>query len=162
MPQIDISDRTNDRLLSHIQSFDDTAETVIERLLDRMEGDTGKGNASRKSKPAILPASKAELLPEGEYWLPILEILDEAGGRARGKDVIETLGGRLGSRLADSDHDVLEMGEVRWMNRARFARLRMKERGLISSESPRGIWEITPEGVDYLARERPNSPGTSS
>jgi hypothetical protein len=53
------------------------------------------------------------------------------------------------------DYEVLDMGEVRWQNRARFARLRMKEQGLISSDSPRGIWEITAEGRRHLDQRPP-------
>src|SRR4051812_41831521 len=43
-------------------------------------------------------------------------------------------------------------GEVRWRNRTRFARLRMKERGLLSDMSPRGIWEMTDAGRGYTSR----------
>jgi len=48
------------------------------------------------------------------------------------------------------DLEVLKNGEIRWRNRARFARLRMKERGLLSNESPRGVWEISDIGRAYL------------
>lgn len=39
-----------------------------------------------------------------------------------------------------------------WRNRARFARLRMKERDPLSDASHRGVWEITPLGREYLAQ----------
>lgn len=42
--------------------------------------------------------------------------------------------------------------EVRWEMRVHFARLRMKERGLIADDSPRGTWEISDAGREYLAR----------
>lgn len=71
--------------------------------------------------------------------------------------MISALEGRLGDRLTKRDRDKLAMGEVRWMNRARFARLRMKELGLISSESRRGVWEITDKGREYMAN--PPEPG---
>lgn len=71
--------------------------------------------------------------------------------------MISALETRLADKLTERDRDKLEMGEVRWMNRARFARLRMKELGLISNESPRGIWEITEKGREYMAN--PPEPG---
>ena len=151
MEQVELSDHIYRRLLLFAESFSDTPESVIERLLDAVE----KAPAVQTAKPKK-PSRPAdgELLPESEYWLPILEILADRKGRAKGRDVIAALEDRIGSRLTARDRDVLGMGEVRWKNRARFARLRMKELGLVSSESPRGIWEITEEGRRYL-NERP-------
>ncbi len=151
MEQIELSDYTYRRLLLFAESFSDTPESVIERLLDTAERDSNSQTA--KPKKPSRPAD-GELLPESDYWLPILEILAEREGRAKGRDVIAALEDRIGSRFTARDRDVLGMGEVRWKNRARFARLRMKELGLVSSESPRGIWEITEEGRRYL-NERP-------
>lgn len=56
-------------------------------------------------------------------------------------------------RLRPADYEVLRMGEVRWRNRARFARLRMKERGLLNDKSARGIWELTDAGRRFLDEE---------
>jgi Mrr restriction endonuclease-like protein len=151
MEQIALSDFTYRRLLLFVESFSDTPESVIERLLDAAERTPELQTA--KPKKLSRPAD-GELLPESDYWLPILEILAERHGRAKGRDVIAALEDRIGSRFTARDRDVLGMGEVRWKNRARFARLRMKELGLVSSKSPRGIWEITEEGRRYL-NERP-------
>jgi len=151
VPRIEISPRTNERLFELAQSFEDTAEAVIERLLDEAEHPSKRSGEEAPPNPPV----EGELLPEGDYWLPILEILAERGGASRGRDVIEALGERLRSNLLPRDYEVLRMGEVRWRNRARFARLRMKEQGLISDESPRGIWEITEEGRRYLNQRPP-------
>jgi hypothetical protein len=145
-----VSDKTSRRLFRHARSFEDTPETVIEEILDRLENE--ESNAHKGDAPELL--DEEGLLPEGEYWLPILEILVESDGSLKGRDVINRLEDRLAPRLTQRDHEVLTMGETRWRNRARFARLRMKEKGLISSNSPRGIWEITDGGRRYL-NERP-------
>jgi len=126
------------------------------RLLDQAEQHEASAPPNKLKKPSR-PAD-GELLPESEYWVPILELLDEAKGRARGRDVINALENRIGPKLTERDHDILEMGEVRWRNRARFARLRMKELGLVSNESPRGIWEITEKGYGFLAAARGQPP----
>jgi restriction endonuclease Mrr len=55
--------------------------------------------------------------------------------------------------LTPRDFEPLKSGEIRWRNRARFARLRMKELGLLSDSSHRGIWEITESGRQYLAKK---------
>ena len=52
--------------------------------------------------------------------------------------------------LKQRDYEMLSMGDVRWRNRARFARLRMTEQGLLSATSPRGIWELTDLGRKHL------------
>jgi len=131
-------------------SFEDTPESVIERLLDHAEG--GGGEKHQLKSTSTILKDEGALLPESEYWIPILRILDEAGGGARSRDVIVALGERLDSKFTPRDWDILEMGEVRWQNRARFARLRMKEQGLVKKNSPRGIWEITDEGRRFLER----------
>jgi len=107
-------------------------------------------NEARQVSPRAIPGS---ILPEREYWVPILEILTEAGGAAPASDVINALGGRMDRMFTQRDLETLSMGEVRWRNRARFARLRMTEQGLLSGDSHRGIWELTDLGRKHLANE---------
>ena len=124
---------------------------MIARLLDEAgsgSGSAGDSNVLLRQNQA--PAPPGSLLPVGAYWLPILAILDEAGGSAAANDVIDALEARMGDELKDRDRETLRNGEVRWRNRARFARLRMKERGLLSKTSPRGVWEVTERGAAYL------------
>lgn len=156
MPEIALSSSAYRRLLRRAISFDDTAEDVINRLLDQAEGgtDSGRdgGDALLRSKE---PAPPGSILPVRDYWLPILSIISEAGGSAPANDVIDALEDRMGDALEDRDRETLRNGEVRWRNRARFARLRMKEQGLLSNDSQRGVWEITKVGHDYLRLNRP-------
>jgi hypothetical protein len=150
MPNVELSSSVYQRLLRRTVSFDDTPEDVIGRLLD----ETGDAAGADKRGSALPlkkePAPPGSLVPVGAYWLPILGILAEAGGSAPANDVIDALEERMGDELRDRDRERLRNGEVRWRNRARFARLRMKERGLLSKTSPRGVWEITKMGVAYL------------
>jgi hypothetical protein len=153
MPRIDLSDRAYQRLLRRSRSFDDNAESVIERLLDEVGAERLEVTFVNAEEPTDESGDDA-LLPESDYWVPILELLDDAGGEARGSRVIDALEAKVEDRLTDADRGVLSMGETRWRNRARFARLRMKERGYISRDSPRGMWEITDEGREFLRAER--------
>jgi len=148
---ISLSETTYIRLFKRASSFEDTAEDVIIGLLDAVEGET---TASINSRRRVTRAAPGSILPEGEYWRPILSIIDSAGGSARANDVIDALEDRLGDRFTEKDREPLAMGEIRWRNRARFARLRMIERGLLSGDAPRGRWEITDEGRAYLAKLR--------
>jgi hypothetical protein len=126
---------------------------VIQRLLDEVEeGENGAVEEGELDVDARFGsrATPGSILPEREYWLPILEVLAREGGAASANDVIDALGHRMSELFTANDFEVLRMGEVRWRNRARFARLRMRERGLLSDTSPRGIWELTDDGRRFL------------
>ena len=41
-------------------------------------------------------------------------------------------------------------GLPRWRNTAQWARNAMVKEGLLASDSPRGVWEITAEGKQWL------------
>jgi len=156
MPYIELSEHAYTRLLRRSSSFSDTAEQVVVRLLDETEGPETTTVHSLQQDAQVderQPATRAipgSILPEREYWLPILGVIEQVGGSAAASDVIEALGERMRSMLKPRDYETLGMGEVRWRNRARFARLRMTERGLLSDTSHRGLWEITDAGRRYL------------
>ena len=143
MATIEISDQLYRGLLERATSFNDTPEDVIQRLLEEA--------IQEPPPPKTLRATPGSILPEREYWQPILSILVEAGGSGAANDVINALWERMKGAFKPLDLERLDMGEVRWRNRARFARLRMTQLGLLDASSPRGIWEITEEGRAYLA-----------
>lgn len=91
-------------------------------------------------------AAPGTLLPESEYELPILRFLQERGGRAPSREVVEAVGEALSHKLTDLDRQPLKSGDIRWENRVAFVRLRLIERGQLAKGSPRGTWEITDEG----------------
>jgi len=148
MRLIHLKEQTYRRLVRQAESFDDDPETVIARLLTAAE----QGEATESSAGAARVGKNA-LLPESEYWVPILRVIDDSGGSAPSAAVVEAIGIELKDRLTDADFDRVKSGEPRWQNRARFARLRMREMGLLSDTSPRGVWAITDRGRDYLAEE---------
>src|SRR4051794_34297144 len=107
MSKIELSSSLYQRLLRRAVSFDDTAEDVIARLLAQAEGriDSKKeGDAFLRNEPPVPPGSVLSL---GEYWLPILSIIDEAGGSAPANEVIAALEERMGEVLRNRDRDRL-------------------------------------------------------
>lgn len=130
---------------------------MIQRLLDQA-GDADPlrrmeiKDSLRQSQSRAAPGS---ILPEHEYWKPMLEFIVEAGGSAPAGEVIGALGERLRGSLTSRDQERLETGEVRWRNRVRFARLRMTQQGLLSDASPRGVWQVTDAGRSYLDSDDP-------
>src|SRR5262249_12277779 len=100
-------------------------------------------------------AAPGSLLPMEQYELPLLRALDEMGGRGNIGDVIDRVGELVGDRLTDEDRKELPSGkQVRWRNRVQWVHHRLKTRGFVKPDMPRGIWEIADQG-----RERLDEPG---
>lgn len=167
---IEIDDEVWELLKERAEPFIDTPNTVIRRLLELpalngaehasggLPDDTAQeGLARRKGRPrkrrkapAVPRAQTGTILADEEYDLPLLAVLDELGGRAPTREVLDALGERLATRLMPADHETLASGDVRWRNRAQFVRLRLIQQGDMQKDSPRGLWEITDQGRDRL------------
>lgn len=106
-----------------------------------------------KDKDKRTRARKGSLLDERAYELPILQVLDEQRGRAAARDVVERVGQIVDDVLTPMDREPLKTGGVRWEARVQFARLRLKDRGLIELDSPRGTWEISEQGRAWLREQ---------
>jgi len=91
---------------------------------------------------------KGEKLPQAAYETPILEALNELGGKAGVKQVLEKVEQRMKHLFSDVEDEYPPTGtEKRWRNTARWARAALVQQGLIIPDSKRGTWELTPEGV---------------
>ena len=69
--------------------------------------------------------------------------------------MLDAVGDQVRDRLIPGDLEPTGNGhEIRWEMRVHFARLRMKQRGLLKADSPRGTWEISDAGRHYLTEHR--------
>lgn len=90
---------------------------------------------------------------EAFYYVPILKALEEMGGKGRVADVLKRVWDQVHTELTEFDLAPLRSrGEIRWRNTACWARFKLIQQGLLRQGSPTGIWEITPQGQEYLAR----------
>src|SRR3954447_10289482 len=143
MPRtIEVDDEVWRVLADLAEPLVDTPNSVLRRVLLK----TAQSEPER-SQAAIAEGRqrnrRGELLPATEYFVPILRALEERGGRAPTREVLDAVGEQVKDRLTAGARELTGNGnEVRWEMRVHFARLRMKERGLIGSNSPRGTWEI--------------------
>lgn len=104
-------------------------------------------------------------LPESAYWRPLAECLLKLGGSAPASRVIQAVGEHLKSKLTAVDKEPLPTtGQVRWIVKVRFSRLRHRLFGLIRADSTSGVWELTeawsrwaadPEMPDFPKRPIP-------
>jgi len=98
-------------------------------------------------------------LPRGEgtsqlaYRQPILQALVEMGGSGHMSDVLTRVEQIMRSRLKQVDYQPLPSdGTLRWSKSAQFARNRMAREGLLKSDSPRGVWEISETGQQSITK----------
>jgi restriction system protein len=106
-----------------------------------------------KAKPKRLPRGKKT--PPKAFWVPILIALEEAGGRGTVQEVLAHVERLMKHRLKKIDWEILSDGRtVRWRNTAQWGRNDMVKQGLLASDSPRGVWEITEAGRAYLREHR--------
>lgn len=179
MPQsIDIDDEIFELLKNNAEPLVDTPSSVLRRLLGLdangatpapapPKGDASKrrrrrskrtGRGRKSSTTGGQRAARGTLLPEPEYELPILRYLDQHDGRAPSREVVEAIGEELADKLTAADRETLRSGDVRWVSRAAFVRLRLVERGDMDPQAPRGTWQITDQGRERLRAENQPSP----
>jgi hypothetical protein len=100
-------------------------------------------------------ALKGTTTTQSAYRLPILEALVKLGGRGSTKDVLDLVNQKMKEVLLPKDFELLGDGRtLRWRNSAQWVRNELKEEGLLKSDSPSGIWEITEEGRAYLRENK--------
>lgn len=150
MDKIEVDHDVLELLRENAEPFTDTPNSVLRRLLGIDPRGSSGSASSRPAKTQPRRASPGSILPEFVYEIPILEELVSRGGSGHATDITDAVGERLADRLTDLDRERLDSGEIRWRNRVQFTRLTLKQLGLIASNSPRGIWEITDAGRSYL------------
>jgi hypothetical protein len=165
-PTIDIDDETFTLLQEHAEPLIDTPTSVLRRLLGLNEegGDIppqseiaptpadAKPVGPKRGRRKGTRAARGTLLPEARYEIPILRFLDQNGGRAPSREVIDAVGTALKDDLTEADCEELNSGDIRWKNRAAFVRLRLIEKGELDGNAPRGTWAITAKGSKRVAK----------
>ncbi len=92
--------------------------------------------------------------PEEAYKLPILKALELKGGSAKTKDVLALIEKLMKGVLKKIDYQRVPStpNETRWQKRAKWVRYRLIAEGLVKNDSPRGVWEISKAGYQYLTK----------
>lgn len=89
-----------------------------------------------------------------DFVMPILEALVEMGGAGKMTGVLERVYEKIKDKLNKYDLEPLPSNPktIRWKNTAQWSRNEMVKKGLLSSKSPKGIWEITQKGREFLEK----------
>jgi len=114
-----------------------------------------------KTKPSIPKVDKQHRMTKGErthqqaFRIPILESLMELGGRGKVDEISKKIGIKMKRILKPVDYEKVPSGtDIRWQNTMRWERYAMIQDGLLRSDSPIGIWEITEKGKRFLQNPR--------
>ena len=91
---------------------------------------------------------------EEEFRIPIMKALVQQGGEAPVNDILKEVGKAMANELNEYDKQrlVSTPGFPRWRNTAQWARNGLVNEGLLSKDSPKGIWEITDAGRKAVSR----------
>jgi len=175
MRQIEIDEEVYQALQKIAKPFEDTPNTVLRRILglNMVSPEQKGGEDVIKEKDYETPVKemmlsmgmeeksfkgksripRGEKTPESAFRIPILDALIQLGGRGRVRDILKIVGDKMKDILKPVDYDLLpSKNSVRWQNTARWERFTMVKEGLLSSDSPQGVWEITEKGREYLER----------
>mgnify|MGYP005865933069 FL=1 len=106
----------------------------------------------RRSRKVAERLKRGLRTPEDAFRVPILQSLTELGGSCAMADVLDRVEAKMRNQLNAYDRSTLpsDPTQTRWRNTAQWARNAMVREGLMSSDSPRGIWEITEAGRRWL------------
>ncbi len=107
----------------------------------------------RRTSAERLPRGRRT--PEDAYRRPILEALSELGGQAPMSNVLDLVEKKMASILNQYDRQPLpsEPRTLRWRNTAQWCRNTLVREGLLKSDSPHGVWELTEAGWRELKKQ---------
>lgn len=162
MPTIRIDDDIFEGLKSLAEPFIDTPNSVIRRMLDErgvLKKLKERANTATSTQRELVRSSSSSnqknnttsLTPQPIYETFLLYVLwkkfNGSASKSEATNAVVTLMKSHGF-ISDLDLELVSTGEQRAVNTTAWSRNALKERGLISKLSPRGIWELTPKGVE--------------
>jgi len=147
MPVVRVSEELFKEIQKYAEPLVDNFETTLWKILKLV----GKDNVqipirSRARQTGNLTRPK-------DFWKPIFETLVDEGGQASVQKVIQSVERKMRNRLKPGDHEKNFDGSEKWEKQVNFQRLAMVHEGLLASNSPRGIWEITDKGRKWLSEQ---------
>jgi len=145
MPVVRISEELFREVQAYAEPLVDNFETALWKALGK---DKGLQLVRRRKDKA---RASAPLTSAKDYWRPILETLVESGGKVSRQDVHDAVERKMRGRFQPGDFEHNRDGTIKWTKQVDFQRLAMVHEGLLRNDSPRGVWEITELGRQWLS-----------
>lgn len=114
---------------------------------------TGEEEVDRAPRRDFGRLQRGVRASEEVFRVPILEVLVSMGDSGKVRDVLAQVEKMVHDQLSEADYEHLPStpNSTRWYNTAQWARNSLLQEGLLRDDSPRGVWEISQAGKDYLA-----------
>ncbi len=151
MPVIRVSEATWERMKGFARPLEDTADDIVSRALDALEGKLTPSKPSKGYSGRPTRNEEGDKLPQKEFRIPLLIALRELGGRAEKHLASQAVLPYVKDRLKPADHVLMSTGEFRWENAIAWERSDLVKEGYLRSDSPRGIWELSERGKTEAA-----------
>lgn len=164
MPVIRVTDETLERLKRWAEPLVDTAESALAKALDAAEQAPTLPSrdyptpAANRSRPRQRRPVAEKKLPQKAFRQPLLELLYELGGSAQVADLQPLMQEKMASALLPGDRQPVSTGDERWWNATCWERSNLVKEGYLRDDSPRGTWELSEQGTDFVAGSRSRSP----
>jgi len=115
----------------------------------------GEGGANIHNKTGIRHRiNYGQRTQQVKYRTPILQALEDLGGSGYVNEVLDFVYKKMKNFLVPVDlEEIPSVRQKRWRNTAMWERSHMIKDGLLKSDSPRGIWEISEKGKKYLKEQ---------
>lgn len=121
--------------------FEVSGPTVGAMIKKMRDADRGHEERTRpKPKHGIRRVRSRAPTPQASYLPAIVNVLKRLGGRGRVRDVLSGVEKEVS--LSQADWEKHRTGAVIWKNNAQWARQRLKDEGILRSDSPYGWWEL--------------------
>lgn len=153
MPVVRISEALFKEVQKYAEPLVDSFESALWKALriDRSMTDR-KTIAAKQRKPRS--RATGELTPQDEFKKPILAALVESEGRASREEVHKVVERKIKNLIKPGNYELNRDGTTKLEKGIDYARLKLVHDGFLKKESPRGIWEITEEGRQWLSKQR--------
>ena len=96
-----------------------------------------------KKKRTRKRRSISELTRREVFRIEIIDALKILGGAGKVSEIQEIIEKRMKDKFLPGDLDKTASGELVWKNDVRWARIDMKNDGVLRNDSPKGTWELS-------------------
>lgn len=136
-----------------ITAIQDKIQSLQKELQNLKLSETKSSTKKRQSSTKRLKHGLRT--PEKAFKMPILQTLIKMGGKGKVSDILDRIGSDLESVLNKYDYQLMNAtNQPRWRTTAKWTRQALVNEGKLASDSPRGIWEITEVGLQWLKEQQ--------
>ena len=162
MPTIRISDESMQRLKAWAEPLVDSADSALAKALDAAERyrETHEPADAYPVPAAERDGGYTPTVSAKAFRDPLLEVIYERGGNARGRELYPALRERLKRYLTPGEFDRASSGDDKWRSTVKSAREDLVQDGYLRDDSPRGVWALSDAGVALVQSRLAESSGS--